>query len=184
VNNVPWLPYIVTTFLDGYLTPEMEAFEWGSGGSTLWLARRVKQVVSVEHNPSWFERLPDRGNVEKLLIEPGPGAIRADKADPLAYYSECLGDVNLKRYATEIVSRGEFDLVLVDGRARPSCLLHAQPHVKPGGVLVLDNTERAYYLKHTAYLFQDWDRMDVLGHGPKLSYQWQATVWRRPDDVG
>jgi predicted O-methyltransferase YrrM len=182
--NQPWLPYMVTTFLDGYLQPDMQAFEWGSGDSTSWLAERVKRLVSVEHNPEWYARLPDLDNVEKLLVEPEPELVREDIADPLAYYSRSLGDVNLKQYATAIRLYELFDLVLVDGRARPSCLLHAHPHVKPGGVLVLDNSDRPYYLEHTVHLFESWDRMDVLGHGPKLSYQWKATAWRRPNEPG
>lgn len=39
-----------------------------------------------------------------------------------------------------------FDIVLVDGRSRPSCLFHSLNKVKKGGLLVLDNAEREYYL--------------------------------------
>lgn len=180
---LPWLPYLVISFLDGYLKPDMFVFEWGSGGSTIYLAERVRAVVSVEHNREWYEQVPKFENVNALLIEPENGHIREDKADPTAYYAECLGDVNLKMYASAVDHYGAFDLILVDGRARASCLMHAVSHVKPGGVLVLDNTERTYYLEQTEQLFRDWDRADILGHGPRLEYAWQAVIFRRPEET-
>lgn len=176
---IPWLPFMVTDFMSGFLKDDMQVFEWGSGDSTLWLAERVGSVVSVEHDEGWARQLQLPGNVILHLEPPEPPAIRADKAAPDAYYSECLGDVNLRGYASTIDSYGAFDLVLVDGRARPSCLRHAVEHVKPGGCLVLDNSERGYYLERTARLFDGWDRMTVTGHGPRLDYPWQAMVWRR-----
>ena len=35
-----------------------DIFEWGSGGSTLWLAEfNVGTVFSVEHDPKWYTQL-------------------------------------------------------------------------------------------------------------------------------
>ncbi|MBN8710079.1 MAG: hypothetical protein J0I10_11890, partial [Verrucomicrobia bacterium] len=59
---------------------------------------------------------------------------------------------SFREYATAIerVGVSGFDAVLVDGRARPSCIMHSLDKVKPGGLLVVDNAERDYYLQNTA----------------------------------
>src|SRR5438874_5429887 len=35
--GIPWLAFEAIEWLDGYLEPQMRVFEWGSGGSTLFL---------------------------------------------------------------------------------------------------------------------------------------------------
>lgn len=39
-----------------------------------------------------------------------------------------------------------FDIVIIDGRVRHSCIAHALKNVKKKGALLLDNPDRAYYL--------------------------------------
>ncbi len=72
-----------------------------------------------------------------------------DAADPARYrsvapYSEYL---DFQNYVTQIDAFPDstFDIVLVDGRARPACLIHALPKVRRGGLLILDNAERPHY---------------------------------------
>ena len=40
---------------------------------------------------------------------------------------------------------GEFDLVVVDGRARVACLQHAAKRLAPGGIVLFDDTQRPRY---------------------------------------
>jgi hypothetical protein len=47
-----------------------------------------------------------------------------------------------------------FSVVVVDGRARPSCLAKAIPYIESGGLLVLDNSDREYYLEKTLPLLR------------------------------
>jgi predicted O-methyltransferase YrrM len=170
----PWLPQLAIDFLEGYLKPDMIAFEWGSGGSTIFIAERTRKLISVEHNLNWHNKVIRLKNVEPLLREPQYKMILSSKTDPLAYYSECLGNVNLKRYATTIDKYKLFDFVLIDGRARPSCLFHAYSHIKPGGILMLDNAERKYYLKQTECLFENWEKMSIsIENGA-----WETIIWR------
>src|SRR5947209_17002794 len=64
--EIPWFSYAAIDFLESFLQPQMVAFEYGSGGSTLFLAKRVKYVYSVEDNPEWFERVCQRTNQKKI----------------------------------------------------------------------------------------------------------------------
>jgi hypothetical protein len=49
----------------------MSIFEYGSGGSTTWWANLVSQVVSVEHDREWFQKLIAKkpANVELIQID-------------------------------------------------------------------------------------------------------------------
>lgn len=185
----PWLPYLATDYILR-LHPR-DIFEWGSGESTLfWVELGVKHLVSIEHNQDWYNKVNERipkfttATFGYFLIPYEPGEIGPDKANPLHYKSGSteLGPVNFKNYASAIDSYGQFDLILMDGMARASCLYHAINHVKPGGCIVLDNTgDRPYYLEQTAHLFGNyeagWERIDFMGYGPILAYKWQTTVF-------
>lgn len=185
-KQVPWVPYLVTQFLDNYLTLGMDVFEWGSGGSTLYFADKGCNVVSVEHDKVWYDRigpvLTDAG-VHYLYIPPDSGAVTVphDKSDPMIYYSGSMS-VCFRKYASAIDEYGLFDLVFVDGRARPSCLLHGCKHVKPGGFLLLDNSDRDYYLQKTLQCFKGWESIVFCGHGPSLGSMWEARCWKRLED--
>lgn len=50
-----------------------------------------------------------------------------------------------------------FDLVLVDGRHRSFCIPHAIPKVRPGGYLMLDNSDRRGY-RDAISLMSDFKR--------------------------
>ena len=49
--ELPWFLYGAIDFLQEFLQREMEVFEFGSGGSTLFFARRCARVESVEEDP-------------------------------------------------------------------------------------------------------------------------------------
>jgi hypothetical protein len=55
----PWLSYIAIDWLKNTLRPEMRVIEFGSGGSTLFFAERVAELVSVEHDREWYFRVQD-----------------------------------------------------------------------------------------------------------------------------
>lgn len=181
---LPWLPDAVRVFLDAHALPEARVFEWGCGGSTLYFADRGCTLVTVEHDQMWLDRCStavQRSNVTLLYRPPDDSDIRDKRlSDPLAYRSKCVPG-SFEMYATAIEDYGLFDVILVDGRARASCLYHAKSHVADGGILVLDNTDRPYYLAETGYLYAAWDRVSVDGHGPRLPYKWQALCWWRRD---
>src|SRR5690606_32631691 len=51
--SVPWWTYEAIDTVDGWFQARarpIRAFEYGSGASTLWLADRVDEVISIEHH--------------------------------------------------------------------------------------------------------------------------------------
>ena len=46
-DGAPWIPFAARDFLEKALRPEMRVCEYGSGGSTLFFASRVRELVST-----------------------------------------------------------------------------------------------------------------------------------------
>ncbi len=153
-----WITFDALDYLSAWLRPEYRIFEYGGGGSTLFFCKKTASVVTVEHHKEWFQTL------EKMMLAKGYSNWQGhfvesepvldwhllDAANPAHFRSNSPDQKNMgfEKYARMIApfDDGFFDLVLVDGRARTSCIAQAIPKVKSGGLLVVDNAERPYYL--------------------------------------
>src|SRR4051812_39332685 len=49
----PWFSFGAIRYLENYLRPQHRVFEYGSGGSSFFFARRAGEVLSVENDPEW-----------------------------------------------------------------------------------------------------------------------------------
>jgi predicted O-methyltransferase YrrM len=187
----PWLTFEAIRFLMRILRRSMRVYEYGSGGSTLFFAQRVGEVVSVEHNPLWFDTLQQYiqahgyTNSQLHLIEPEPAstiAEDADPADPYAYQSSGKNyhGYSFQAYAASIDAYADatFDLVVVDGRARPACFRHALPKVKPGGYIVWDNTDRPHYAQGMGLAAEAFPLFDFPGPAPYIRSFTRTSIWR------
>ena len=124
--------------LDRWLRRDHIGIEWGSGRSTLWIAARVRHLLSVEHHAGWHEsvssELAERGiqNVECRLCPCAPE--RAETAEWIAamFASEYVR-------AVETFEPRSLDFALVDGMYRSACALAVLPKLRAGALLVVDN---------------------------------------------
>jgi hypothetical protein len=136
--------------------------------------------------------LADRGVRNCRLLLAGPEPLPATKEPsyfPGSYTSthKDYKDIRFERYVRSIdpFPDRSFDLVLVDGRSRPSCILHSLMKIREGGYLMLDNSERAGY-REVKTLLSGLERRDFYGIGPYSERLWQTSVWRVqrvPDSV-
>lgn len=194
-DGVPWLSLPAIWFLSAHLERGMRVLEFGSGGSTVFFSRKVERVVSVEHDSEWAAAVSRvigaRGfkNVELRLRPPREDASTrdADPGDPDTYASavQQFGGFSFREYASgaDDFPDGHFDVVLIDGRARPSCFKHAKSKVRRGGFLVLDNAERDRYRCILENLVMPgWQRHDLAGPVPYSQGVGQTLVWTRRDD--
>ncbi|MDD2765426.1 MAG: class I SAM-dependent methyltransferase [Opitutaceae bacterium] len=122
---VPWIPYNARQALARHICPDWQVLEIGSGMSTLWLARRCRQVDSFEADPDWVQKI--RAELQRLGLPNVRVHYRwhwQELCDFSAWPDESL------------------DLLVVDGGPRPECIEAGFPKVKPGGYIYVDNTDQ------------------------------------------
>ena len=52
---LPWYTYPAIEYLGQFYLRNMTVFEFGSGFSSLFWAKRAKKIVSVEHDKEWLK---------------------------------------------------------------------------------------------------------------------------------
>src|SRR5207237_734907 len=53
----PWISYTAAAEIGRHLNPSSVVVEFGSGMSTVWLARRCGSLLSIESHPEWHLRV-------------------------------------------------------------------------------------------------------------------------------
>jgi len=150
--------------VEGLLDKESRVFEWGSGASTLWYAKRAAKVVSTEHNEEWYQRgkkaLEQKGlkNTDLLFVPPADASIAWETEWPhyttLGHPPEKPEFYNYIRNI-DTFPDGYFDCIAIDGRERVGCLVHALPKLSKTGFIILDDSHRPRYQKFFE-LLSDW----------------------------
>ncbi|MDA9171057.1 glycosyltransferase [Alphaproteobacteria bacterium] len=143
INRVIELIYRFVHFKEPWLTPsaikklkkliknDFVGFEFGSGRSTLWFAKRCASISSIETSLIWKNKILNSAKKESL------NNINIHLVDQLSEDFE-------NYYLAEIQSiRDEsLDFVLVDGKIRDLSTLKSIPKIKPGGMIIIDNFQR------------------------------------------
>lgn len=148
----PWTSPASIEIFEQYLDKNKIGFEWGSGSSTAFFAKRLQKLISVEHNKSWHKKvlhqLQENGlvNVEYHFVAIDYPDKHLDKDGYQVAFNDAQ-TIAYREYFSLIdqYPDNSFDLILIDGRARVKCGKHAIPKLKKGGLLVLDNSERPRY---------------------------------------
>jgi hypothetical protein len=191
LDRLPWLTFLAIQMLDDVLDENMRVYEYGSGGSTLYFAQRVKEVISVEHDRPWFEKVFEsvdcngHKNCHVQLIEPTviDDLVYGDTSDPNSYISSSpdFTGKSFRDYVSNIDQFPDeyFDLILIDGRARPSCFQHSIPKVKLNGYIVWDNTDREHYLPTMKAAPSRFDFIDFPGASPYVNFFTRTSAWHR-----
>jgi Methyltransferase domain len=140
--ELPWFSYAAIDFLEEYLRQERRVFEFGSGGSTLFFARRSKSVISVEDNAHWCEivagKIARRG-IRNVDLRHLPVEFTTEEAFAGSDYLQA-------------VRQSLFDIIVVDGtewtaNVRPICFHAAEKQIAPGGIIVVDDSWRYRQLR-------------------------------------
>lgn len=190
-NRQPWITFDAIDFLDSCELHGRQVFEYGSGGSTLYWLSKGAICVSVEHDRAWYHSvknlLRDETRLDYRFIEPelDNEVLRHEKdfADPDNYISSQYG-MDKCNYATYVRQIDDFqdqyfDLVFIDGRARPSCIKHGARKVKLNGLLVLDNAEREHYTQKTAAFLEGFECKSFYGAVPQTPILSNTNIYIR-----
>ena len=193
IDEQPWITFKAIDFLKIHLKPGHKIFEYGGGGSTLFFVKRVAQIITVEHNKVWFDTLQHiienkkSDNWKGIFIpaEKGDLVSNPEFANPYHYSSDDEPSIgfNYKKYVTSIeaFSNNYFDCVIIDGRSRPACIIHSIPKIKPSGFLVLDNSDRKYYLEQTKNRIEKefTQIISEFGPSPYATEFTHTSIWKK-----
>lgn len=181
----PWTTPASIMIFDELLNENMTAFEYGSGSSTLFFAKRVGKLISVDHHPGWYTKISgllrklEIRNVDYYLIEQNDNVEEEDFDKIKAKLLSKITDLRIKWWYSqyfEFINKYDddfFDFILIDGRARVECLVNAMDKLKSGGMLALDNSERLRY--HPVFdLLHDWEMIDTTNGLTN------TTIWFKP----
>lgn len=175
--GLPWMTYDAIDFLKEITSVEKNVFEWGSGGSTIFFASRCKQVISVEHDKEWSKILKEylhKLEYENVLIKEIEGEktdyffdLNPENADDFVSKELKSAGLSYEKYVKAIdqYNNNYFDLIVVDGRVRNACIKRTLPHIKIGGYLIVDNSDRKYYLSEFSLLNNknEWEKRELMG---------------------
>lgn len=151
---LPWYTYPAIAFLDGLSFSDCDVLEWGAGNSTLYWAHKARFVHSIEHDRHWFDLL------SKYELPANVTLVHA--GDSASYLDGPQGD--------------SFDVVVVDGLHRAACARRAPLHLRPGGLIILDNSD---WLPKTAAQLREAGliQADFHGLGPINEYPWCTSIF-------
>ena len=132
----PWMSSIEIETILKYLSPESVMLEYGSGGSTNFFPKYVKQYYSIEHNFEWYNKVSAMTSYnDKIHMY----HIRQDCEMPkhrASNWEELDNSSRSKEFAKYIkypaIINKTFDAVLIDGRARPECAKFIYDYLNDG----------------------------------------------------
>ena len=123
-----------------YLEKDAVMLEWGSGYSTLDFAKNVKHVYTIEHDAYWY-------SLVKILT----GVLQIENVSVLGIPPEAPDGDHEEKFTTyinapEIIKQRDrcekFDVVLIDGRARDSCLENVISYLHDESIVMIDDFNR------------------------------------------
>ncbi len=161
-NPIPWFTYPIIDFISDRLSKDLEILEFGAGNSTLFFAQRVKTVVSIEHNERWH----------KKISQISPPNVKIILESNLDNYSKKASDLNMK-----------FDVIIIDGEKRNSCIINSVEILSESGVIVLDDSEREEYRSGISYLrLNNFKSIDFWGIAPGILFKKCTTIFYKRDN--
>jgi hypothetical protein len=145
---IAWCTYSFMHFIHPRLQNEFNVFEYGCGNSTIWYAKKVNSIKSVEHDKSWLNKIQSTMPANSTIVY-----------KELIYggdYSKEVGNSNQK-----------YQIVIVDGRDRNNCLLNSISQLTDDGVVVFDNSNlRQYQTSISEVMQKGFKKIDFYGMTP------------------
>jgi len=163
----PWIVPAAIGFLRRRMRSDWLVLELGAGRSTPWFARRAGTVLSFEDNEFWADQTRER--LRELGLE-----------------NVDLRQMPVEGFATEVdgLRDASFDLVVVDFLEAPAVtrvdvLKPAMKKVRPGGLLLLDDSDRPGYAE-AFELLAGWRFRKFVGVKDGWPEACETGFFRRP----
>ena len=186
--EMPWINHFAFKKLETLIKPEMNVLEFGSGGSTMFLRNKVNSIYSIEHDAIWFQEveknIADHPKVKLNLHIPE----KENNQDFPEIYKSVNGmycdGLTFRDYAhaADHLPENSMDLLIIDGRVRPACLIQTISKLKPGGILLFDNTERASYQPYIDKYLKGWSSEKYQGVTVCYAFFTETSIFWKPKE--
>ena len=178
--GVPWWTYNAIDAVERWLLTRehpIRVFEYGSGASTIWLAARADSVITVENHRGFAGTIaPELAKYPAITMHVVEGVPSEHPKVPSKKSGSAGLDFAGYVAAIDTVG-GEYDLIVIDGRAREACLVAAVGHLSPTGMIVYDNSRRRRYRR--AIKQSGLRELRLSGLTPTLPYPDQTSLLSR-----
>ena len=130
----PWITRQAIQFISKWLIPTDIGLEFGSGRSTIWFAKRVDKLLSVESDIQWYQKISK--------------AIKELSLNNISYHYQPVDiseDLFFNHPYLKIIDQipdNKLNFGLVDGMFRDYCAIALTKKLCTGGILIVDNIER------------------------------------------
>ena len=168
----PWINYSTIQFMHHIVSKDTKVLEFGTGGSSLFFLGRKTNLTSIEHEAEWINEVQKRASQKQLmrwshhLISSNKPNSRIPLADDYLYPLKNIVDSSI-------------DLVVVDGRHRVESIKRSMTKVKPGGCLILDNSDRPEYAEAFVILL-NWELLEKWSITNCSEFVTPAAIWTKP----
>jgi predicted O-methyltransferase YrrM len=171
---VPWMSYGAINYLDKKVQRGWRVFEWGGGGSTIFFLERGCKVTTVESSAYWIG----------VLEEAAKNICTATLLEIRYIEAETRLKKAIDNYIASVHDGQSWDLVVVDGLeedyiTRVDCIKEIESSVRPGGLVVLDDSWRDQYLE-VPEILKGWRRTIFRGLGPARLGVTQTDIYEAP----
>lgn len=134
-------------FFLSHLTNTQKVLEYGSGESTFEIAKKVKELISIEHDRKWYNKtvLNIPSNCKLILNEPNLFYPSTGPAHDGTFEE-------FKDYIHSPLPLAPFDVIFIDGRARVACAEISQLLGHSETIVFIHDFDRVEYNEVLKYL--------------------------------
>ena len=119
---IPWYTYPAIEYISQFDYSNKKVFEFGTGYSSMYWAKRALKVISIEDQPEWFAKFSAEFSAPNWQMR---------------YCDEKKGYEN-----TILADNEKYDVIIIDGKRRASCASCATQALAKGGMIILDDSDR------------------------------------------
>jgi hypothetical protein len=161
---IPWVTYSFIDFIRDRIDKSHRIFEFGSGNSTLFYAKRAGKVVSVEHDKAWFDKVyADKPRNSELIF--------------------CELEDNGRYCRMPGTYPERFHIIIVDGRDRINCCKQSLTALTNDGVIILDDSERDFYQDAIVFLKENgFKQLPFTGISPGAFIYKSTTIFYKKEN--
>lgn len=143
-----------------YINKNSIMLEIGSGGSTILFTENCKKLYSIESSKSWYNKVNDYivknniKNIEYFCVWPNDPTVREKHTPGISRTYK-----QYKDYVDKIdtFDNESFDIIFIDGVARPHCYLKSYNKIKNDGYVIIHDFYNGDWNNPNWSLDKEWN---------------------------